>query len=232
MEPTQAVQSEVKLEYYPMDYSSPVLDLTVRKRSRTPEMPSYQTSSPQHITESHQSKSFCDPPTTVMSSPSPTSQSGSESSEISVSDQYNQYMQNAPKKIIRPFKAYPKDPLAVAIPTVAAEIILGHDSDENSYANFRQKMLSKVQNQNMGTNIKMRRNNPNATGTQNEDPTYWEKRRKNNEAAKRSRDARRAKEDEIAIRCAYLEQENLKLRYQLATMENENKQLRVMIYNE
>ncbi|CAF1094323.1 unnamed protein product [Didymodactylos carnosus] len=32
------------------------------------------------------------------------------------------------------------------------------------------------------------------------DEAYWERRRKNNEAAKRSRDARRAKEDEIAIR--------------------------------
>ena len=32
------------------------------------------------------------------------------------------------------------------------------------------------------------------------DDAYWERRRKNNEAAKRSRDARRVKEDEIAIR--------------------------------
>ena len=32
------------------------------------------------------------------------------------------------------------------------------------------------------------------------DDAYWERRRKNNEAAKRSRDARRAKEDEIALR--------------------------------
>lgn len=32
------------------------------------------------------------------------------------------------------------------------------------------------------------------------DEAYWERRRKNNEAAKRSRDARRAKEDEIALR--------------------------------
>ena len=32
------------------------------------------------------------------------------------------------------------------------------------------------------------------------DNDYWERRRKNNEAAKRSRDARRVKEDEIALR--------------------------------
>jgi bZIP factor len=34
----------------------------------------------------------------------------------------------------------------------------------------------------------------------NKDDAYWERRRKNNEAAKRSRDARRVKEDEIALR--------------------------------
>ncbi|KAL1435270.1 hypothetical protein MTO96_011191 [Rhipicephalus appendiculatus] len=48
------------------------------------------------------------------------------------------------------------------------------------------------------------------------DSAYWERRRKNNEAAKRSRDARRAKEDEIAIRAAYLETQNTRLTYELA----------------
>ncbi|KRY10765.1 Protein giant [Trichinella patagoniensis] len=47
------------------------------------------------------------------------------------------------------------------------------------------------------------------------DEAYWERRRRNNEAAKRSRDARRAKEEEIALRAAMLEQENLKLKAQL-----------------
>lgn len=48
------------------------------------------------------------------------------------------------------------------------------------------------------------------------DQAYWERRKKNNEAAKRSRDARRAKEDEIAIRAAYLETQNARLQYELA----------------
>lgn len=63
------------------------------------------------------------------------------------------------------------------------------------------------------------------------DESYWERRRKNNEAAKRSRDARRAKEDEIAIRAAFLEQENLKLRVELAALKNETSKLRCMLYN-
>ncbi|KAF4523869.1 hypothetical protein B566_EDAN010187 [Ephemera danica] len=63
------------------------------------------------------------------------------------------------------------------------------------------------------------------------DPAYWERRRKNNEAAKRSRDARRAKEDEIAIRAAFLEQENLKLKYEVAALRNETSRLRCMLYS-
>lgn len=47
------------------------------------------------------------------------------------------------------------------------------------------------------------------------DEKYWARRRKNNLAAKRSRDARRVKENQIAIRAAYLEKENQKLREQL-----------------
>ncbi|XP_031633591.1 protein giant-like [Contarinia nasturtii] len=49
------------------------------------------------------------------------------------------------------------------------------------------------------------------------DNAYYERRRKNNAAAKKSRDRRRIKEDEIAIRAAFLERENLELKIELAT---------------
>lgn len=39
------------------------------------------------------------------------------------------------------------------------------------------------------------------------DDKYWARRRKNNIAAKRSRDARRQKENQIALRARYLEKE-------------------------
>ena len=41
---------------------------------------------------------------------------------------------------------------------------------------------------------------------------YWAKRSKNNEAAKRSREARRLKENQIAMRARFLEEENLSLK--------------------
>ncbi|CAF0737756.1 unnamed protein product [Adineta ricciae] len=62
------------------------------------------------------------------------------------------------------------------------------------------------------------------------DEAYWERRRKNNEAAKRSRDARRAKEDEIALRAAILEQENIKLRLELSQLKQETAKLRCMVH--
>merc|ERR1711992_268800 len=43
------------------------------------------------------------------------------------------------------------------------------------------------------------------------DIRYWEKREKNNVAARRSREARRLKENQIALRTAHLEKENFEL---------------------
>ena len=59
-----------------------------------------------------------------------------------------------------------------------------------------------------------------------------EKRRhKNNEAAKRSRDARRAKEDGIAVRCALLEAENVQLRLEMAWLKGETARLKYVLYS-
>lgn len=135
------------------------------------------------------------------------------------------------KKAPRPFKAYPKDPLSLTMGT--AELMYDQNSNE-AYSEFRKRMLDSVRRTNEGTNIKMRRvtKSPGLpTSTMDDkDAAYWERRRKNNEAAKRSRDARRAKEDEIAIRAAFLEQENMKLKYELVALRNETAKLRCMVY--
>lgn len=135
------------------------------------------------------------------------------------------------KKSARPFKAYPKDSLSLG---VVSEMIYDQTSND-AYSEFRKKMLDSVRRSNEGTNIKMRRVSKSPglpTSTMDEkDTAYWERRKKNNEAAKRSRDARRAKEDEIAIRAAFLEQENLKLKYELVALRNETAKLRCMIYS-
>ncbi|XP_076108782.1 uncharacterized protein LOC143076793 [Mytilus galloprovincialis] len=63
------------------------------------------------------------------------------------------------------------------------------------------------------------------------DNCYWEKRKKNNESAKRSREARRMKEEQIALRVVYLEQENLQLRTEVSLLKGEIEKLRCMLYN-
>ncbi|XP_078510540.1 hepatic leukemia factor isoform X1 [Lissotriton helveticus] len=54
-----------------------------------------------------------------------------------------------------------------------------------------------------------------------QDEKYWARRKKNNMAAKRSRDARRLKENQIAIRASFLEKENSALRLEVADLRKE-----------
>ena len=72
---------------------------------------------------------------------------------------------------------------------------------------------------------------PHNVPEESKDANYWEKRKKNNESAKRSRDARRMKEEQIAMRVVYLEQENLQLRTEVSLLKNEIEKLRCMLYN-
>ncbi len=71
----------------------------------------------------------------------------------------------------------------------------------------------------------------NMAESSDKDQAYKERRRKNNEAAKRSRDARRAKEDDIALRAAILERENLQLRVEVSQLKQETNKLRCLLYN-
>ena len=54
--------------------------------------------------------------------------------------------------------------------------------------------------------IKKRKKN--AVPDEMKDDRYWEKREKNKEATRRSREAKRLKENQIVLRAAYLEKEN------------------------
>ncbi|KAJ8283833.1 hypothetical protein COCON_G00026830 [Conger conger] len=53
------------------------------------------------------------------------------------------------------------------------------------------------------------------------DEKYWQRRKKNNVAAKRSRDARRLKENQITVRAAFLERENSALRQEVAELRRD-----------
>ncbi|XP_010893824.1 TEF transcription factor, PAR bZIP family member a isoform X2 [Esox lucius] len=53
------------------------------------------------------------------------------------------------------------------------------------------------------------------------DEKYWQRRKKNNVAAKRSRDARRLKENQITVRAAFLERENMALRQEVSELRKD-----------
>ena len=57
------------------------------------------------------------------------------------------------------------------------------------------------------------------------DAKYWERRRKNNEAAKRSRDIRRDNERRVAMRAALLERENARLRSEVDILTHDTLRL-------
>ncbi|XP_051168765.1 hepatic leukemia factor [Leptopilina boulardi] len=58
------------------------------------------------------------------------------------------------------------------------------------------------------------------------DDKYFERRKRNNQAAKKSRDARKIREDHIALRATMLEHENAILRAQIVSLREETQSLR------
>merc|ERR1712088_958248 len=74
----------------------------------------------------------------------------------------------------------------------------------------------------------------NFVGGDLKDDKYWEKRGKNNIAARRSREARRLKENQIALRTAFLEKQNngLKQALQSINMKNEKLELEKRLLKE
>lgn len=79
------------------------------------------------------------------------------------------------------------------------------------------------------TRTRARTNNPKPISEQQKDGKYFERRKRNNVAAKKSRDARKQREDEIAIRASFLEKENSILKAQLQTLKDEAQQLRILL---
>ncbi|XP_017473109.1 PREDICTED: protein giant [Rhagoletis zephyria] len=85
---------------------------------------------------------------------------------------------------------------------------------DSSYAGGQGDKVSSSAN---GNNASASNNS--SSGGQIKDAAYYERRRKNNAAAKKSRDRRRIKEDEIAIRAAYLERQNIELLCQIDALK-------------
>ena len=117
-------------------------------------------------------------------------------------------------------------PLAAVIPPADTipcrqQVIAAESFRE--YTRFRQNILTQLSRSPQSSETE-------GIGDANElEVPLQERRKKNNEAAKRSRDSRRAKEDEIAIRAAFLEQENLQLKWEATRLKTEIGRLRASL---
>lgn len=63
------------------------------------------------------------------------------------------------------------------------------------------------------------------------DDAYWERRKRNNESAKRSREMRRMKEQQTTMRVIYLEQDNLRLKTEVDMLRTELEKVREILYS-
>ena len=61
------------------------------------------------------------------------------------------------------------------------------------------------------------------------DAKYWENRVRNNVAAQRSREARRLKENQIALRASFLESQNFQLKLTMKKLNIENNNIKVRV---
>jgi len=75
----------------------------------------------------------------------------------------------------------------------------------------------------------IRKRKKNAVPEELKDEKYWDKRTKNKMATRRSREARRLKENQIALRAAFLEKENAVMKQELETSQFEKSKLRTEI---
>lgn len=80
------------------------------------------------------------------------------------------------------------------------------------------------------SHLKKKKRSPQPIPDECKDSAYWERRKRNNESAKRSREMRRMKEQRNTIRMLCLEKENFELRTQLDLVNKELDRMRQMMY--
>jgi len=97
------------------------------------------------------------------------------------------------------------------------EIVGEEEKDEKPYMpvqiRFREQELKPTQIQRKSQKVLVK--------DEDKDDRYWEKRKKNNMAAKRSREARRSRENQIAVRASFLEKDNALLKEELLLVKEE-----------
>lgn len=81
------------------------------------------------------------------------------------------------------------------------------------------------------TSSRKRKRRPQPIPEDCKDDAYWERRKRNNESAKRSREMRRMKEQQTTMRVIYLEQDNLRLKTEVDMLRTELEKVREILYS-
>ena len=91
----------------------------------------------------------------------------------------------------------------------------------NTNLNFstQKQVTSDNEDDNQSLNVIPLKKRSRTIPTEEKDVNYYEKRARNNESAKRSRDARRIREEQIQDRASYLFNENARLKMENETMK-------------
>ncbi|KAL9957959.1 hypothetical protein ACROYT_G034918 [Oculina patagonica] len=105
----------------------------------------------------------------------------------------------------------------------AAQAVSNKDNRENNFKTTLAKHLAKKRDESKEKARKKRKKEDGeANNGTRERESYRERRRKNNASAKKSRDARKAREMETQRKAAFLERENLRILAQLMIVQQEN----------
>ncbi|OWF44825.1 Hepatic leukemia factor [Mizuhopecten yessoensis] len=115
------------------------------------------------------------------------------------------------------FNKEPESPEEVPNPTVRSLLTIGHNFDPKR----RRFTVEELKPQPI-----IKKSRKIFVPEDSKDDKYWNRRKKNNVAAKRSRDARRIKENQIAMRASFLESENETMKKQLEKIKKENVNLK------
>jgi hypothetical protein len=156
-----------------------------------------------------------------------SSSSGSQESSISSTSKRHQvFMED---KRIRQYSESCILPNAIVTSTRARHQSDGNVNSRTRAKKFQANRRSVDTNKNSAKNLAGKRRSKHPMPEDSKDEKYWRRRAKNNEAAKRSREAKRMKEDEVLHKVEGLESENAMLRRKLEEAKSEIRVLKAQL---
>lgn len=120
----------------------------------------------------------------------------------------------------------PHSPFVLPAPTRPASASLSHSDPDSPGFDPRTRAFSEEE---LRPQPILRKRKKQYVSDEMKNEQYWKKRIKNNTAARKSREAKRLRENQILLRAQYLEEENAKLREELQVQTTEKEDMKTAI---